>query len=281
VDILDKASRPGGMLSHAIPGFRLPDDIVMREIDGLTLPGMRFQGGKALGHDFTIADLERDYACVFLAPGLWSGQGLKIPGMDRSETTDALGFLTSCRTKGMAEVGEKVLVIGGGSVASDAALSAKHFGAVEVTLVCLEGPEKMPCLKSEIDIMKHRGVRIENGWGPKELACSSKMRFVGCTSVLDDRGRFHPVFNESRTMEVDFDQLIPAVGQCTEPSLARYLEQEFGRGDRLQVDGESLQLLNRDGVFAGGDIVRGAGTVVEAVADGRRAAMGMDRFLRR
>jgi NADPH-dependent glutamate synthase beta subunit-like oxidoreductase len=277
---MDKADRPGGMLNHAIPAFRLGDDVVEREIEGLTVPGMRFHGGKALGEDFCVEDLEGDYQAVFLAPGLWSSQPLEIPGANKVETTDALGFLKACRTSQTARVGKNVLVIGGGSVASDAALSAKHFGADEVTLICLEAPKEMPCLESEIDEMKRGAVRIENGWGPKEFASGSRMSFCSCTSVFDDQGRFQPAFDPSKTMEIDFDQVIVAVGQRAEPSLAGYMEKAFGRGDRVAVDPETMQAVDRKTVFAGGDIVRGAGTVVEAVADGRRAAVGIDGMLR-
>ena len=166
-------------------------------------------------------------------------------------------------------------------MASDAALSAKHFGAAEVTLICLEAREEMPCLVSEIDEMKRRGIRIENGWGPKEFTSGSKMSFRCCTAVFDNDERFRPVFDESKTMEIDFDEVILAVGQRAEPGLAGYLEKAFGRGDRLEVDWETMRVANQARVFAGGDIVRGAGTVVEAVADGRRAAVGIDALLRR
>ena len=277
---MDKASKPGGMLNHAIPDFRLAGNVVDREIEGLTLPGMRFHAGRALGEDFTVEDLLKDYRAVFLATGLWFGQRLNIPGMESAETTDALDFLKECRASGTAKVGRKVLVIGGGSVASDAALSAGHFGAAQVALACLETEEEMPCLRSEIDEMNRRGVRIENGWGPKEIASGSKMSFRCCTAVFDDDGQFRPVFDESKTLEIEFDQVILAVGQRAEPGLTGYLEEAFGRGDRLKVDWETMGVAGRDRVFAGGDIVRGAGTVVEAVADGRRAAMGIDALLR-
>jgi NADPH-dependent glutamate synthase beta subunit-like oxidoreductase len=194
--------------------------------------------------------------------------------------TDGLGFLQSCRRNGKAEVGKKVVVIGGGSVASDAAVSAKRGGATEVTLVCLEGPEQMPCLSSEILEMNHHGIKIENGWGPREVISDSKLAFVCCTSVFDESGAFRPVFDESKTTEFDFDQVILAVGQRTEPALAKYLKEEFGTEDGLEVDPETMQVVGRDGVFAGGDIVRGAGTVVEAVGDGRRAAMSIDEQVR-
>jgi NADPH-dependent glutamate synthase beta subunit-like oxidoreductase len=136
----------------------------------------------------------------------------------------------------------------------------------------------MPCLKSEFTEMKDHGIEIENGWGPK-AASQSKLSFVRCKSVFDESGAFRPVFDESEIMELGFDQVILAVGQRTEPALAKYLKKEFGREDGLEVDAESMQVVGRSGVYAGGDIVRGAGTVVEAVGDGRRAAMAIDAWL--
>jgi NADPH-dependent glutamate synthase beta subunit-like oxidoreductase len=264
------------MLTHAVPAFRLPDEIVEREIAGMTVPGMSFQYGKALGKDFSIADLEANYRAVFLAPGLWSGRTLNIPGLEKSKMIDGLSFLQSCRGNGKGKVGKEVVVIGGGSVASDAAASAKHLGAKKVTMVCLEGANEMPCLESEIVEMKNHGIKIENGWGPKAAASQSKLSFVRCTSVFDKSGAFCPVFDESKTMELDFDQVILAVGQQVEPALAKYLKKEFGTENGLKVDTETMQVIGRNRVFAGGDIVRGAGTVVEAVGDGRRAAMAID-----
>jgi NADPH-dependent glutamate synthase beta subunit-like oxidoreductase len=276
VDIMDKAKGPGGMLTHAVPDFRLPDEIVEREIDGLSLPGMSFRFGKALGKDFTVADLEEDYHAVFLAPGLWSGRKLDIPGLEPSKMTDGLSFLQFCRRNGKGKVGKNVVVIGGGSVASDAAVSAKRSGAKEVTLVCLEGPEEMPCLKSEVAEMKNHGIKIENGWGPKAAPSKSRLTFVRCTSVFDASGQFCPSFDDSNTKELDLDQVILAVGQRAEPALAKYLKKEFGTDDGLEVDPHTMQVVGRRGVFAGGDIVRGAGTVAEAVGDGRRAAVAID-----
>ena len=280
VDIMEKAKKAGGMLAHAIPAFRMPEDIVEREIDGLSLPGMNFLFGKALGKDFTVAGLEKGYDAVFIAPGLWSGRQLDLPGMDGVEVTDALTLLTSYREKGKAKVGENVLVIGGGSVAADAAIVAKDCGAAKVTLVCLEAREEMPALASEIDEMNSKKIRIENCWGPKGVTSKSKISFMYCTSVFDDRGQFCPVFDDSKTMELDFDQLIMAVGQTTEPALAKHLKKALGKEGLIEVDEDTMQVKGRPGLYAGGDIVRGAGTVVEAVADGRKAAMAIDYQVR-
>jgi NADPH-dependent glutamate synthase beta subunit-like oxidoreductase len=281
VDIMDKARKPGGVLSHAVPAFRLPEGIVRREIQGLTLPGMRFQYDQTLGKDFTVADLQRQYAAVFLAPGLGTGRMLDLPGGRRSKQIDALDFLSTYREKGRVKVDKRVVVIGGGSVAVDAATVARKFGAGDVVLVCLEQAHEMPCSPSEQEGLKALGIRTENGWGPREFVSDSRLSFVGCTSVFDDAGRFHPCFDEQQTMEIALDQVIVAIGQTVEPSLADCLKRDLGADVPLPVDKETLQVKGHPGVYAGGDIIRGAGTVVEAVADGRRAAQGMDRTIKR
>ena len=106
------------------------------------------------------------------------------------------------------------------------------------------------------------------------------MRFTECTSILDDQGCFSPSFDESNQMELDFDQIILAVGQTVESDLAGYLKEEFQTDGLLDVEAETLQVKGRPGLYAGGDIIRGAGTIVEAVADGRRAARAIDSAIR-
>jgi NADPH-dependent glutamate synthase beta subunit-like oxidoreductase len=280
VDVYEKASGPGGMVGRAVPAFRLPKEIVEREIEGLTVPGISFRFNMVLGKDVTVKGLMDAYKAAFLAPGLWAGRRLDLPGLGGAMVTDALGFLVKSRTNGGATVGDRVLVIGGGSVASDVAVMARKGGAEKVSIVCLEGAQEMPCLRSEAEEMKRKGVEIHNGWGPKEVVSGSRMRFAKCTRVLDDQGRFSPVLDETRSMEVDFDQIILAVGQTVESDLAAYLKEEFQADGLLEVEAGTLQVKGRPGVFAGGDIIRGAGTIVEAVADGRRAAGAIHRTIR-
>jgi NADPH-dependent glutamate synthase beta subunit-like oxidoreductase len=280
VDVLEKATKPGGMLALALPLYRVSEDILAREIEGLRLSGMHFEFGRSLGEHFTVPDLENDYDAVFLAPGLWAGRRLDIPGVERAKTIDALQLLCACRREGRAEVGKKAVIVGGGSVATDAALAAKGSGAERVSLVCLEGEGEMPALPSELAELKRLGVEVFHGWGPRAILSDARMSFIRCTSVFDDRKRFRPAYDESESMEMDFDNLIWAVGQGVEPTLAAYLEKEFGSEGLISVDERTMQVKGRPGVFAGGDIVRGAGTVVESVADGRRAAMAIDGWLR-
>jgi NADPH-dependent glutamate synthase beta subunit-like oxidoreductase len=137
----------------------------------------------------------------------------------------------------------------------------------------------MPCLKSELDEMKNRGIVIENCWGPQEIIDGSTISFMACNAVFNSDGQFSPAFDKTKTTDFSFDQLILAVGQTATPELAAYLGKEFGSKGLIDVDMETMQIKQRPGVFAGGDIVRGAGTIIEAISDGRRAAMGIEKLL--
>ena len=280
VDILDRSERAGGMLNDAIPNYRIPENVINREIEGLTIPGMNFLYGKSLGKDIEIKNLERDYDSVFLAPGLGSGKKLAIDGIGNMNSTDALSFLRLYKQEEEIIVSKKVIVIGGGSVAADAAITAKSAGAEDVTLVCLENPEEMPALSSEIEEMKEKGIIVMNSWGPDKIVDYSRVSFIACTSVFDSNGTFAPSFEKSKTMEVECDQIIVAIGQELDSGLAEYFKEVFGTEGLLEVDTETMQVKGYSNIFAGGDIVRGAGTVVEAVSDGRRAAAGIDSKIR-
>jgi NADPH-dependent glutamate synthase beta subunit-like oxidoreductase len=264
------------MMSHAIPGFRLPDDVVRRELEGITLPNMIFKFGKSLGKDLWIDDLRSAYDAVFLAPGLWKGRELDIRGLNGESCMNGLGFLMDFHDGGKIEIKENVLIIGGGSVAADTALAVKESGSRRVILVCLEERQEMPCLPSEVTALEARGIEIKNGWSPKEVEAPGKLLFIACSSVYDRQGSFRPTFDESMRMTQEFDQIITAVGQTTDPALADYLKEVFGQTGPIVVDEATMEVPSHAGVFAGGDIVRGAGTIVQAVADGRRAAAAMD-----
>lgn len=279
VDIMEKSDKPGGMLTSAIPPFRLPGETIDRDMARLINNRINFHFGKSLGENIDIKQLKNSHDAVLLAPGLLSGKNLEISGIENAKATDALTFLQSYRRENTAEVEKKVLIIGGGSVAADAAITAKECGAGSVALFCLESLEEMPCLPGEIREMKDRGIKIENCWGPEAISANSRMNFSLCKSIFDGSGRFCPSFDRSQSMEIDFDQLIIAIGQEIAPPLAEYLRKEFGMEGLIEIDEKSMQVRGHAGIFAGGDIVRGAGTVVQAVADGRRAAMGIDAFL--
>lgn len=278
VDIYEKEEKPGGALSYFIPNFRLNDEIVQREISGILTTKINVKYGKALGTDVTIKDLEKDYRAIFLAPGLWEGKKLNILGLNTTKNVDALTFLKAFRKEGKYSLSGNILIIGGGSVAADAASTALKCGAKTVNLVCLESKEEMPALLREIEELKVSGVKIHNSWGPKEIS-NGKLTCICCTSVFDDNNKFCPEFDEAKKMEIQVDYLILAVGQTVETTLKMYLENEFGSA-LIKVNPETQLIEGRKNIYAGGDIVRGAGTVVEAVADGRRAARSIEAKLR-
>lgn len=276
VDVYDRADKAGGILSHAVPRFRLGDDVLDRELSEIDRPGITYLFGRALGADFFLSAMESEYDAVYLAAGLRVGRRLDVTGLSAGRAFDALQVLEGMRAGDQVRLGGRTVVIGGGSVASDVAISIKGAGAESVTVVCLEGPDEMPALAGEVADMLGRGVRIENGWGPVEVTSRSTLALRRCTRVFDESGGFAPLFDESQTMEVPFDQVVFAVGQELDPELAAHLGDAVGARGLVQVDAETLRVSGHANLYAGGDIVRGAGTVVQAVADGRRAAMSID-----
>ncbi len=278
VDLFDQADRPGGLLAQAVPAFRLDDAVVRRETESLLVAGLTFKPGTTLGRDVTLTSLEEDYDAVFLAAGLATGRTLDLPGVEDAKRTDALSLLREYRRAGTVEVAERVVIVGGGSVAADAAMTARARGATQITVVCVEDETDMPALASEISSIKEAGVEIRNGWAPLEVLLGSRLVLAECTSVFDAEGNFAPTLDTTSRLELDFDQLIFAVGQEVDGQLGAHLEEELGSTGLVDVDG-SLRVVGRERVFAGGDIVRGAGTAVEAVRDGRRAAVAIHEAL--
>ncbi|MDP2866236.1 MAG: FAD-dependent oxidoreductase, partial [Elusimicrobiota bacterium] len=176
-------------------------------------------------------------------------------------------------------VGRNVLVIGGGNVAVDVAVSARRAGAAKVTMVCLESRGAMPAFPAELAEAVKAGVRILPGWGPRSvLEAGGKvkgMEFIACTSVLDGEGRFAPVFDEARKQVVKADQIILAAGQAAELGYAAGIKTQRG----VLIADEATQATNLPGVFAGGDAVSGPASVIHAIAAGRRAALAIQRYL--
>ncbi len=276
VEVLDAADRPGGILNQAIPGFRLDDETVDREIRAMTDTAVTWRLGTRVGDDVSLERLEAEFDAVFVAPGLGAARVLELPG-DGPASVEALEFLRATRVGQLDTAGERVVVIGGGSVASDAALTAAATGAAGVDLVCLETESGMPALASELVELQTAGVALHYGWGPQELV-EDGVRFVRCVSVLDADGRFAPEFDHSEELVRLADRVVVAVGQRPADGLAAELAAEFagsakGNGGARVLDGRS--------VYLGGDLSGAGRTVVEAVADGHRAALAIDAALQR
>lgn len=280
VTIFDRMEEPGGMLAYGIPAYRLPKDIVREQIKTLRNMGIQFKTKANIGKDITLKDLKDDFDSIFVSSGTWSQPTLGLEGEELTEP--GLGFLSKV-SRGVKETpGKRVLVIGGGNVAVDVAITALRLGAEEVTLACLECREEMPALESEIEQAGEEGVKLIPSWGPARVLPSNGriggMELVRCTSVFDSEGCFAPTFDHAVKERVAADQIIMAVGQTTDLSfLDPTLQLRVERG-LVAVDPET-QATNIPGIFAGGDVTSGPATVIEAIASGQRAAAGIDLFL--
>jgi len=280
VSVFDRMPEAGGMLRYCIPPYRLPKDIVSRQIQALERTGIKFElnvdigGGKV-----TLKHLRKDYDSVFLATGGWRQKTLR---MEHEELLmPGLDFLIDIQRGRRQAPGKKVLVIGGGNVAVDVALSALRLGSADVTMACLEAREVMPAFPEETAQALEEGVRLLPSWGPHRILMHegkiSGMELVRCTSVFDAKGQFRPTFDPATKMTVAADQILVAIGQGSDLAfVGRSLKTERG----LIVAQEETQATNLPGVYAGGDVVGGAASVIEAIAAGRRAALAIDSALR-
>jgi len=197
VTVFDRMEEAGGMLSYAIPAYRLPKDVVRRTVKMIENLGVEFKLNVDIGKDITLEELKNHYDSVFLACGAWKSLLIGIEGEELTKI--GLEFLTNIN-RGITEVsGKRILVIGGGNAAIDIGVTALRIGAKEVTLACLESREEMPALEWEIERAVEEGITLMPSWGPNRvLASDGKVKgieLVRCTSVLDKVGRFAPTFD--------------------------------------------------------------------------------------
>jgi NADPH-dependent glutamate synthase beta subunit-like oxidoreductase/CO/xanthine dehydrogenase FAD-binding subunit len=279
VTVYDRMPEAGGMLTYSIPAYRLPKAVVKAQVRALAGMGIRFELGAGVGGDGrSLQDLRAHHDSVFLATGLWQGKSLR---MERGELLDnGLEFLINVQRGVPQTVGERVLVIGGGSVAADVAITARRLGARQVTMACLECEEEMPAVPEDVEQVLEEGLRIMNSWGPHRILEQDGrlvgMEMVRCTSVFDREGRFAPAFDPEVKTIIEADQVLVAIGQSADLSyVGSLIETERG----LIVAGREIQATSLEGVFAGGDVTGGSLTVVHAMADGRSAAASIDAFL--
>ena len=279
VTVYDRMPEAGGMLTYSIPAYRLPKVVVQAQVAALAGMGIRFDLGANVGDPgLTLGDLRQRYAGVFLATGLWQGRTLRL---EHGELLDAgLEFLIDVQRGIPRPVGRRVLVIGGGSVAVDVAITARRLGAAEVTMACLESLATMPAIPEDIEQAHEEQIRILPSWGPQRVVVRdgklAGMELVRCTAVFDRDGRFAPAFDPAVTTPFEADQILVAIGQAAdlaygEPGLR--VERGFIVSDK-RTGATSLP-----GVFAGGDVTGGPATLVQAMATGRRAADAIAAYL--
>jgi len=283
VAIIEEGDAPGGMLRYAIPDYRLPTDILERELSVLHELGVEFRLNCRFGCDTTVADLmSNGAAAVLIAVGTSASKALVLDNSGAQGIYPGLEFLRSAKLSHEPKLTGRVVIIGGGNVAIDAAMSAVRLGGNPVHLVCLESRPEMPAHEWEIKQAEEEGVVIHCSWGPKRFTAKdgwvTGVDLVRCIGVFDERGRFSPQFDEREIEHIDAEAVIVTIGQKVAAEwLAASDKVKRGLSGTLAVNGEHS--LGMEGVFAAGDAVKGPSSVVDAMADGRRAAEKIDTYL--
>lgn len=280
VVLFEARDLPGGMMRYGIPYYRLPVEVMDREVSEILALGIDFRPGLVLGRDFHLEDLrDRRFDAVFLGVGAQESRRADIEGVHLKGVMWGLDFLRRIAEGNPPESGDKVLVIGGGNVAVDAALTSIRSGARDVTMACLESRDQMPAHAREVEGLSTEGVRLMPSRGPHRILGRAGrvagVELIRCTGVFDIKGEFRPAFDEEVIEKLEVDQVILAVGQT--PDLSFLKEGGAVRVDRglIVVHGDTQETGMR-GVYAGGDVASVPGSIIHAVAAGRRAAAAMD-----
>ncbi|MFC1869746.1 FAD-dependent oxidoreductase [Chloroflexota bacterium] len=274
----------GGMLATGIPAYRLPRDVMERELGIIEKMGVQVKLNARIGDDIKISDLKKDYNAVFIAAGAQLSRRFDIGGSELNGVRWGLDFLREVNLGRKVDIKDRVLVVGGGNVAIDVALTALRVGAKEVQLACLESREEMPAFEWEIQQALEEGVKVNVSWGPKRILGGGNgvkgIEMVRCTRVFDATGGFNPSFDESVTTTIDTDMVILAIGQAPDVSfLGEDSQIKCSNGGYIIANETNLE-TGVPGIFAGGDVVSGPKSIIEALAAGRKAAISIVRYLK-
>ncbi len=289
VDIFEAHAKAGGMLRYGIPQYRLPEDILDKEVEGITGLGVNINYNTRLGKDFTIDSLFSDgYKSVFLALGAQKSTHITIEGENLENVMAGIEFLEQVELGDMKALHGRVAVVGGGNTAIDAARTALRMGASEVKIVYRRTIKEMPANPEEIEAAQHEGIDIMFLNNPKRyIGKNGKVSGIECIKMElgepDASGRRRPVPVEGSEFVMDVDYVIEAIGQ--KPDLSGLpVDGENGpvikltRWNTLDVDPVTME-TNIPGVFAAGDVVLGPATAVEAIGGGKNAANAIHHYI--
>ena len=286
VTIFEANPKLGGMLRYGIPEYRLPREILDKEIASITKLCHEVHCEASLGKDFTIESLKaRGYEAVFVGLGAQANQKMRIEGEDSPGVLSGIGFLKDIALGKKVALGDKVVVIGGGNTAVDVARTALRLGVKEVTIAYRRSRDEMPANKEEVEQAEEEGVRIQILTAPVNVsACTGETTgSMECIKMVlgepDDSGRRRPVPVAGSEFTMKVDTVIAAIGQTLDAAgLDEDGRVEFSKRGYITVNNETME-TSVAGVFSGGDCTSGPATVVEALAAGRRAAASIGQYL--
>ena len=295
VTVYEALHLAGGVLVYGIPEFRLPKKIVQKEIDGLKAMGVQILTNMVIGKVLTIDELfEMGFEAVYIASGAGLPRFMGIPGESLKGVYSANEYLTRINLMKAYQPGSKtpiqksrrVAVVGGGNVAMDAARSAKRLGAEEVYIVYRRGMQELPARREEVEHAQEEGIIFKTLTNPVEVlgdenGCVCGMRCVEMElGEPDASGRRRPVVKEGSEFTLDVDTMIMSIGTSPNPLIRSTTPGlETNRHGCIVTNGED-GLTSREGVYAGGDAVTGAATVILAMGAGKQAARAIDAYIR-
>ena len=312
VSVYEATDKLGGAMWLGIPEYRLDRDVLAADIDAIVDMGVDVHLPTRLGVDVSFAELRARHDALFLGIGATLGRGLDLEGGDADGVLKAIEFLINMNRGFEVSIGERVLVIGGGDVAMDAARtalraadydaqrtstdsddsrstmveafdaarSARRAGAKQITIMSLESRKEMPAHDFEIEEAVHEGIQFIERRGPSRITVAdgkvTGIDTVGVLSVFDDEGRFAPVFDEDDIRHLEFDTIILAIGQAIDIESLGDSGPEISPRRTIQIDDET-GATSLSGVWSGGDAAKGPRTLIDAIADGRRSAADIHR----
>jgi NADPH-dependent glutamate synthase beta subunit-like oxidoreductase len=289
VTVFESLPHPGGQLRYGIPEYRLPRGVIDREVDMLTKLGVEIKTNTPLTKDFNLQTLrDQGYAAIFLSIGAMQGRDLNIPGSDKDGCLKADTARSVVREfyEPMDEI-ERTAEAVVGQPALDAARGAIRGGASEVHVISLESFEEMPATQTtqgneELHQAQQEGIVFHPSWGPKTVIGNAKVTGIelqACTRVFDEEGRFNPKFDAGKTMRIDAESVILAIGQQVNLDFVSEKDSiETTRAGTIKIDPETLA-TSAPGIFAGGDAAFGPRIAIEAVANGKTAAQSIHLYL--
>ena len=296
VTIYDRYDRAGGLLIYGIPGFKLEKHVVQRRIKLLEESGIKFVLNFEVGKDSSLTELREKHDAILIATGVYKAREVNLPGNDLSNIFPAMEFLTASNKKGLGDKvelfdngtlnaeGKDVVVIGGGDTAMDCLRTSVRQNAKSVKCLYRRDRENMPGSAREVGNAEEEGVEFIWLTSPKEFKGTNKIESVVANKMIlgepDDSGRRKPVVEENSDFEIKADLVIKALGFDPEdlPKLFNEEKLQVSRWGTIKADFDTME-TSIEGVFAAGDIVRGASLVVWGIKDGRDAATSIDNFL--
>ena len=296
VTVFEALHTAGGVLVYGIPEFRLPKDIVRKEIDNLRHLGVKIETNMVIGKIITVDELfESGFEAVYIAGGAGLPRFMGIPGEDLKGVYSANEYLTRVNlmkaykenSKTPIKKSRRVAVVGGGNVAMDAARCAMRIGAEEVYIVYRRGMEELPARQEEVEHAKEEGIVFKTLTNPVEILGDDNGFVSGIRCVEmelgepDESGRRRPVEKQGSEFDIELDTVIMSIGTSPNPLIRKTTPGlETNRRGCIVTDGESGK-TTREGVYAGGDAVTGAATVILAMGAGKSAAQAIDEYIRK